>query len=255
MTLSAKSRGISAHDVYGSLVQQPSNVSPRESTLFFVATPFYPRIGKRLFDVSCALVGIVCLSPLFLLVGLAVKLTSHGPVFFRQVRVGRFGRPFAIVKFRTMKYAQSTEASLLTAVGDPRITTVGKWLRRTKLDELPQLINVFSGQMSIVGPRPEVPVYVATYSERQRAILAAKPGITCLSTHYFTNEEDLLSRAADKERYYIESILPVKLEMDLIYCTDISFGGDLKLIFATLAGIVLRTRQSRKPVRVPDELN
>jgi lipopolysaccharide/colanic/teichoic acid biosynthesis glycosyltransferase len=184
-----------------------------------------------------------------------VKLTSHGPVFFRQVRTGQFGRPFAIIKFRTMKHVNSAGASLLTAAGDPRVTKVGKWLRKAKLDELPQLINVLSGQMSLVGPRPEVPVYVATYSERQRAILAARPGITCLSTHHFANEEDLLSKQADKERCYLESILPAKLEMDLIYCADISFRSDLKLIFATLAGIALRTPPSRKPVRVPNELN
>jgi lipopolysaccharide/colanic/teichoic acid biosynthesis glycosyltransferase len=223
--------------------------------MLFMTTAFYPRIGKRLFDLACAAIGIVLLSPLLLLIALAVKLTSHGPVFFRQVRVGQFGRPFAIIKFRTMKHGDSTETSLLTAAGDSRVTKAGKWLRKAKLDELPQLINVMFGEMSLVGPRPEVPVYVATYSERQRAVLAAKPGITCLSTHHFANEEDLLNSRADKDRYYIESILPVKLEMDLMYCADISFWGDLKLIFATLAGIVVRTGQPRKPLRVPDELN
>lgn len=198
---------------------------------------FYSRIGKRSFDAASAFIGLVVLSPLFVVVALAVKLTSRGPAFFGQVRVGQFGKPFRILKFRTMKHGGSAATSLLTAKGDSRVTRLGEFLRKRKIDELPQLMNVLIGDMSLVGPRPEVPRYVATYTERQKAVFSLKPGITGLSTKRFANEEDLLANQSDKESFYLTTILPSKLEMELRYCEDISFSLDLKLIFATLAGI------------------
>lgn len=198
---------------------------------------FYFQTGKRLFDFACASVGLIALSPLLAIVGLAVKLTSHGPVLFTQFRVGQFGKPFRILKFRTMRHQAGETASLLTASGDSRITPIGKLLRKTKIDELPQLINVLLGDMSLVGPRPEVPRYVAAYTERQRTILALKPGITGLSTHQFRNEEELLAQQQNKEEFYMTTVLPAKLDIDLAYCGRITFWRDLRVIFATLAGL------------------
>jgi lipopolysaccharide/colanic/teichoic acid biosynthesis glycosyltransferase len=195
------------------------------------------RRGKRWFDALCALLGLILLSPLLLLVALAVKLASSGPILFRQIRIGQFGRPFRILKFRTMKDEKSGGASLLTASGDSRVTRLGRFLRKSKMDELPQLANVLFGQMSLVGPRPEVPLYVATYAARHRAVLDVRPGITGLSTHQFRNEEELLASQPDKESFYTTVILPTKLDMDLAYCQRITFWQDLRLIFATLAGI------------------
>lgn len=200
-------------------------------------TGFYEQTGKRFFDASCALVGLVILSPLMVITAVAVKLTSKGPVLFTQPRVGQFGKPFHILKLRTMRHQPFEKASLLTASGDSRITALGKYLRKTKIDELPQLINVLVGEMSLVGPRPEVPYYVATYNPAQRKVLDAKPGITGLSTHQFRNEEELLASQQDKETFYLTTVLPRKLDIDLAYCENISFWCDLKLILVTLVGI------------------
>lgn len=216
----------------------------------FERRSFYARAGKRFVDVACSLVGLVAVSPLMLIVAAAVKLTTEGPVLFRQVRVGQFGKEFRILKFRTMRPQSPDGASLLTASGDSRITRVGKYLRKAKIDELPQLINVLAGEMSLVGPRPEVPHYVASYSPAQKSVLDVKPGITGLSTHQFRNEEELLAERTDKESFYLTTILPTKIAIDLTYCQKITFGNDAKLIFATLAAVFgLGSNRSQQTLR------
>jgi FlaA1/EpsC-like NDP-sugar epimerase/lipopolysaccharide/colanic/teichoic acid biosynthesis glycosyltransferase len=200
----------------------------------------YLRTGKRWFDAACALIGLVVLSPFLFLVAFFVKFTSRGPAFFRQVRVGQFGRPFRIFKFRTMKEVRSGSCSFLTAEGDPRITPIGKWLRKAKIDELPQLINVLMGDMSIVGPRPEVPRYTAEYTVRQKKILLVKPGITGPSV--IVGEEELLASHLNKEIFYLTTILPAKLDIDIAYCERINFMEDVKLILLTFWKIFARSR-------------
>lgn len=190
-------------------------------------------MAKRLFDLLGAVLGLLLLSPLLLVVALWVKLDSAGPVFFRQERVGRFGRPFAIHKFRSMR----TDAAgpSLTVGDDPRITRAGRWLRRTRVDELPQLIDVLRGDMSLVGPRPEVPRYVAHYPPglRERA-LAVRPGITDPASLHFIDEAAQLARAADPEREYIERILPAKLQRAADYAERASLASDVALLWRTL---------------------
>ena len=194
---------------------------------------------KRLFDLLGAAVGLLLLSPLLLVLALVIKLDSPGPVFFRQQRVGRFGQPFLIHKFRTM-VADAPQRGLAITVGaDPRITKCGAWLRRTRLDELPQLIDVLRGDMSLVGPRPEVPRYVQHYPPglRERA-LAVRPGITDPSSLAFIDEAELLAQAADPERDYVELILPRKLQCAADYADQASLWTDLRVIARTLRVLV-----------------
>ena len=206
---------------------------------------FYHRAGKRCFDAVSSLCGLVILSPLFSLVGVLIKLTSRGPVFFKQVRVGQFGRPFRIIKFRTMvAEINGQPGPFLTVAGDPRITRIGKWLRKTKVDELPQLINVLYGEMSLVGPRPEIPKYTANYTEKQKTILLERPGITGLSANVY--EEELLVGQSDKEGYYLSTVLPAKLRIDIEYCENIGFFSDLKLVFTTFLKIFARLTEYSK---------
>lgn len=197
---------------------------------------------KRGFDLLLASVGLVVLSPLFLLAGLAVKRGSAGPVFFRQVRVGRHGRPFRIYKFRTMRQDAEAHGGQLTVGEDPRITPEGAFLRKYKLDEFPQLINVVLGEMSLVGPRPEVPKYVALYDERQRAVLTVRPGITDPASIEFRDENALLAEAEDPERTYVEVIMPRKLEMNLAHIQHQSVLTDLRVILQTLQRVFGRDR-------------
>ncbi len=198
-------------------------------------------------DAACALFGLIVLSPLLFLVALFVKLTSSGPAFFRQVRIGQFGRPFQIFKFRTMKHSPSGSGPLLTAEGDTRITPFGKWLRKSKVDELPQLINVLLGDMSLVGPRPEVPRYVGEYTDRQKKTLLLKPGITGPSANVY--EEQLLRGHLDKETLYLTTILPAKLEIDIAYCESVTFTEDVKLIIQTFWKIFMRMTELQEPVQ------
>jgi len=172
---------------------------------------------------------------------MAVRLSSRGPTFFRQERTGQFGRPFRILKFRTMRPATHGVGPLVTAAGDSRITAVGRWLRKTKIDELPQLFNVLSGDMSIVGPRPEVPKYTALYNEEQRRTFLAKPGITGPAAIAFVNEEELLAAQTDREGYYVNTLLPAKLALDIQYCQNISVAADAKFILQTITRIVRRS--------------
>lgn len=195
-------------------------------------------MAKRLFDVLGSAAALLLLAPLLLAVALIVKLDSPGPVFFRQERVGRRGVPFRIHKFRTMHAGAA--GPQLTAVDDPRITRAGRWLRRTRIDELPQFIDVLQGRMSLVGPRPEVPRYVAHYPAalRERA-LAVRPGITDPASLHFIDEAALLAAAADPEREYIEVILPAKLARAAAYAEQASLATDVVVLWRTL-GVLLR---------------
>ena len=189
-------------------------------------------MAKRLFDLLGATLALLLLSPLLLAAALAIKLDSRGPVFYRQQRVGRHGVPFAIHKFRTM--AHGATGLPLTVGDDPRITRVGAFLRRTRIDELPQFIDVLLGRMSLVGPRPEVPRYVAHYPPALRErVLAVRPGITDPASLAYLDEASLLAQAADPEREYIEVILPAKLQHALAYAERASLGTDI--------GVLLRT--------------
>src|SRR4051812_27611687 len=196
-------------------------------------------MGKRLFDVTMALLGLVLLSPLLLLVALAIKLDSSGPVFFRQERVGRRGVPFRIHKFRTMRDTPSATNLQITVGADARITRLGAFLRRTKLDELPQLMDVLRGRMSIVGPRPEVPRYVAQYPPAMRdKVLSVRPGITDFASLHYRREGELLARAQDPEREYVEVVMPEKLRYAAQYVDQASLATDLRLIAQTVMALV-----------------
>jgi lipopolysaccharide/colanic/teichoic acid biosynthesis glycosyltransferase len=195
-------------------------------------------LSKRLFDLLAAGAGLVLLAPLLLGVALWVKLDSTGPVLFRQVRVGRHGVPFEIYKFRTMADRPDGGAQLTVGL-DPRVTRAGRFLRRYKLDELPQLFNVLEGTMSLVGPRPEVPRYVECYPSAVRnTVLSVAPGVTDLAAILYKDESTILGQARDPERAYVETILPVKLEYYQRYVRERSFWLDLRIIFQTLAAIV-----------------
>ena len=192
-------------------------------------------MAKRLFDVLAASIGLLLLAPLLAAIALWVRLDSPGPVFFRQQRVGRHGVPFRIHKFRTMAHAPAAAGPLLTVGADARVTRAGRFLRRTKLDELPQLIDVLQGTMSLVGPRPEVPRYVALYPpELRAAVLSVRPGITDPASRLFRVEGEVLGRAADPEREYVEVLLPAKLRCSAQYVERMSLAEDLRLIGRTL---------------------
>lgn len=196
-------------------------------------------IVKRVFDLVFAIPGLICLSPFFLLAALWVKADSSGPVFFRQERVGMLGRPFRIYKFRTMCSDAEAKGRQLTVGDDPRITESGFFLRRYKLDELPQLINVILGDMSLVGPRPEVPKYVTCYPpEVREVVLSVRPGITDYASIEYRDENSLLAGAVDPEQVYIDEILPVKLDYYRKYVMERSLLLDFKLILLTLKKIL-----------------
>ena len=199
-------------------------------------------VSKRAFDVALSSLGLVLLAPLFLLVAAWIKLDSPGPVFFRQERVGRAGAPFRIHKFRTMRQGHATSREPLITVGDdPRITRAGAWLRDSKLDELPQLIDVLAGHMSLVGPRPEVPRYVALYPEALRAkVLSVRPGITDLASIEYRDESRRLAQAADPEREYVDVVMPTKLRAAARYVDQMSLATDLRVLGATLRALLHR---------------
>lgn len=193
---------------------------------------------KRLFDVLVSLIMSVLLSPLLLVLALAVKFSSKGPVFYMQERIGKNEKPFRIFKFRTM-FLDADKKGLLTVGGrDPRVTPVGYFLRKYKLDELPQLFNVVFGEMSLVGPRPEVKRYVDMYSKEQLKVLDVKPGITDYASIEYSNENEILGKAADPEKMYIDEIMPAKLRLNLKYVQEKSFFVDLKIIIRTVLKIV-----------------
>lgn len=189
---------------------------------------------KRVFDLVSSLLGIGALLPFFFVLWVLIG-RDGGPALFRQERVGKDGRTFRFIKFRSMVMDAERLGSQVTASHDPRITAVGRVLRRTKLDELPQLLNVFAGDMSIVGPRPEVPYYVAKWSEEaRRVVLSVKPGITDYATLFYHDEQAVLAKAEDPEKTYVDVVMPHKLEMYRRYVRDRSLGLDLRLVAATL---------------------
>ena len=200
-------------------------------------------MAKRAFDLAVAALLLLLLSPLMAAIAAWIKLDSPGPVFFRQTRVGRHGVPFRIHKFRTMGVDAAQRGGALTVGSDPRITRAGAWLRPRRLDELPQLIDVLQGTMSLVGPRPEVPEYVAHYPDalRDRA-LATRPGITSPGALEFLDEGEQLARAADPEREYIEVILPRKVQLAADYADRAGLRGDLAVLWATLRRLLQGAR-------------
>lgn len=193
---------------------------------------------KRLFDIFCSALGIIILSPLFLILWVAVKLESHGPAFFMQTRVGKNNKEFKLYKFRSMYVDAEARGQLTVGMRDPRITKVGYNLRRFKLDELPQLLNVIKGDMSLVGPRPEVRKYVNMYTPEQMKVLDVRPGITDYASIQFINENELLAQAENPEEYYIQHIMPKKLEMNLDYIKSNHSFKDVSLILKTVLKII-----------------
>ena len=198
----------------------------------------YRKYLKRVFDFIASLLGLIVLSPLFLVIAILIKLDDGGSIFFRQTRVGQYGKLFKIYKFRTMVENAEKLGAQVTKGDDPRITRVGRFLRKYKLDELPQLINVLKGEMSLVGPRPEVPKFVKLFEEDYKEILQVKPGITDYASLEFKDENELLKGAENPEEVYIREILPKKIEYYKRYLKEISFTTDLKLIFKTIWGIL-----------------
>lgn len=195
--------------------------------------------SKRLLDASVAAASLVVLGPVLIALAVAVRMTSPGPALHRSVRCGRNGDPFVLLKFRSMRVDAAMAGPGVTQANDPRITTVGRWIRRSKLDELPQLINVLKGEMSVVGPRPEDPRYIAMYTPAQRAILRFRPGITSPASVTFRDEERILAAADDLESAY-KAVMAKKIDIDLNYFPSATLGDDLKLIAKT-ARAVLRT--------------
>jgi lipopolysaccharide/colanic/teichoic acid biosynthesis glycosyltransferase len=215
---------------------------------------FYARTGKKLFDAALSLAGLILLVPAFLIVAIAIKLTSPGPVFFRQIRIGQFGKRFWIYKFRTMIEQADRTGLPITTGGDCRITPLGRWLRKTKFDELPQLFNVLVGEMSLVGPRPEVPEFASAYEGKYARILHAKPGITGPAANAYVREEETLASHADSVNFYITSVLPRKLDLDLLYCNDVRFARDVSLILFTLTNVAGKSAMSESSLlRMPQK--
>ena len=189
---------------------------------------------KRLFDLFFCIPGVILLGHFFLVIAWFIRLDSPGPAFFRQVRIGRNGKRFRLLKFRTMRVDAEKTGPPLTAGKDPRITRVGAILRKTKIDELPQLFNILSGDMSLVGPRPEVPDYVALYSSSHRRVLDLIPGITDLASIKYRNESELLAQSTDPVKTYVDEIMPEKIRINLSYASKATVWGDFLIILKTL---------------------
>ena len=195
---------------------------------------------KRIFDIVASGFGLLVMSPVFLILAIWIKLDSKGPVFYRQVRVGRKNRDFRIFKFRSMRVG-ADKMGLITVGGhDPRVTRSGYFIRKYKLDEFPQLINVFIGDMSLGGPRPEVRKYVDLYTSEQMQVLDVRPGVTSLASIRYRNENELLEKVEDSDQYYINVVMQDKLAIDLEYIRNVSFGYDIRLVFQTFWEIIRR---------------
>lgn len=192
---------------------------------------------KRVFDIVSCTLAVLMLFPLGLLIALCIVCGSKGGVFYRQVRVGKDGKDFKLLKFRTMRPNADRQGLLITVGNDQRITRIGGFLRKYKIDELPQLLNIIKGDMSVVGPRPEVRRYVELYDERQRRVLTVRPGLTDYASLKYISESELLAKSDDPEKTYIEEIMPAKLELNLQYIDNQSLKEDFKLIFQTLFSI------------------
>lgn len=193
---------------------------------------------KRLFDLLFSIPGFLLLSPFFYLAALAIKLDSPGPVFFRQVRVGQKGQYFRLIKFRTMAVNAEKMGPQITVGRDPRITRLGRLLRKAKVDELPQLFNVLAGDMSLVGPRPEVPSYVGLYSQPQKRVLELMPGITDPASIKYRHESEILAESPAPEKTYIEVIMPEKININLAYGLEATVFSDFKVVLKTLQRLI-----------------
>ena len=195
---------------------------------------------KRTFDFILSFIGLIALTPLFIVLGFLIRLNDNGPLFFRQRRVGKGGKIFTLYKFRSMSLSELSETGIFEPGNSSRVTSIGKFLRRTKLDELPQLINVLRGGMSLVGPRPEVEKWVAVYPEKWQHILKVKPGITDSASIEFRDEEKLLSESSDPEETYLREILPRKLDLCIDYVNNHTFPGDIRIILLTVKTVFFR---------------
>lgn len=194
----------------------------------------FNKVVKRIFDLICSTLGLIVLSPILIAITIRIKTGSDGPVFFKQIRVGEKNKEFEILKFRTMVVDAEKLGMQITVGNDSRITKIGKFLRKYKLDELPQLINVFKGDMSFVGPRPEVPRYVKFYNEEQRKVLEIKPGITDLASIRYRDENDLLGESENPDDFYINTIMPDKLALNLEYINNNNVFCDIYIILKTI---------------------
>lgn len=192
---------------------------------------------KRAFDILSSGLGLILLSPLFLILAIWIKLDSKGPVFYKQIRAGRLNKDFTLLKFRSMRTGSDKKGLITIGERDPRVTKSGYYIRKYKLDELPQLINVFLGDMSLVGPRPEVRHYVEMYNEEQLIVLTIRPGITDMASIRYRNENELLESVDNPEQYYREVIMQDKLRINMEYVEKASFWFDIKLILSTFKEI------------------
>ncbi len=199
----------------------------------------------RFFDILLACIGLIILSPLFVIIAIFIKVDSDGPVYFKQMRTGRFGKAFTIYKFRTMFVAQSKDL-LITSSNDPRITNAGKWLRQYKIDELPQLYNVLIGQMSFVGPRPEVKKYTDLYTSEQQVVFSIRPGITDYASLVYQQEQQILSQTSNPEKLYLETIMPRKIRLNKIYLHKMNIVNYFTIILLTIINRTRFTIRKRK---------
>jgi len=197
---------------------------------------------KRFFDITAAGIGLIFIAPIITIIGLLIRSTSPGPVFFRQNRVGLNGKIFRVYKFRTMVDRAEDLGTSVTTGNDSRITPLGRFLRRTKLDELPQLINVFNGDMSLVGPRPDVPEIINNYTSEMRRIFNVRPGITSIATLHLRDEEDILAKVEDSDLFYEEIVVPLKVKLAMEHVDEDSFWFDIKILFQTLWMLTLGRR-------------
>ncbi len=193
--------------------------------------------SKRIFDVVSSLIALVLFSPLIIIISLWIAIDSRGGVFYKQIRVGKNQKEFGLYKFRSMR-PNSDKAGQITVGNDSRVTKVGRFIRKFKIDEVPQLINILKGDMSVVGPRPEVPKYVNMYSAEQLKVLSVLPGLTDYASIEYLDEQKILGAAEDPDKAYIEEVMPAKLKLNLKYISDRGFWLDIKLIFRTLRKIV-----------------
>ena len=194
---------------------------------------------KILFDTFFAFLGTIILSPLFLILAILIKLDSKGPVFYRSIRIGKNEKPFKVYKFRTMVVNADKIGGPSTAENDPRLTKIGKFLRKWKLDELPQLFNIIKGEMSLVGPRPEVPEYARLYKGKEKVVFSVRPGITDFASLWNSHEENILKGSPDPEKTYLEKIRPKKVDLQMKYIKEKSFLTDIKIIFKTIKKIIV----------------
>lgn len=198
----------------------------------------YKHFFKRFFDILFSLIGLLLLFPILLIIAILIKTTSKGRIFYRQIRVGKDNKDFSLLKFRTMRENADKNGLLTVGNHDNRITKIGYLLRKSKLDELPQLLNILFGQMSFVGPRPEVRYYVNYYTPEQMKVLSVLPGLTDWASLMYIDENEILRQAEDHEKAYIETIMPAKLALNFKYINEMSFVCDMKIIFKTLIKIV-----------------